>query len=159
MARDVSTSSLQAGFVELASLVRALHGDWSAAAPGYDGWTCKDLLAHLSSTQASLPAIAGSIVEPKKPRSEGGSATPFDPDRWNASQIRKRAEKDAQELLDEFDSGTTKLVDVLTDLPLDQPVAIGAYSGFPAGAAMAHMLEHQRHHVEDLRRALHGQGR
>jgi len=62
VAEGVSASSLQAGFVELASIVRALHGDWSAPASGYEGWTCKDLLAHLSSTEASLPAQSGRYV-------------------------------------------------------------------------------------------------
>lgn len=150
MAEGVSASSLQAGFVELASIVRALHGDWSAPVTGYDGWTCRDLLAHLSSTEASLAAVAESST---KPAPEG--AAPFDPDRWNASQTRKRADKDPQELLDEFDSGTTKLVDVLTDLDMDKKVTIGAYPGYALRDAMAEMLEHQKHHLEDLRASLH----
>ena len=64
MADGVSESSLEAGFIELASIVRALHGDWSAPANGYDGWTTKDLLAHLSSTEASLPAVVESMYAP-----------------------------------------------------------------------------------------------
>lgn len=150
MAGDTSASALQAGFIELASIVRALHGDWSTPANGYDGWTVKDLLAHLSSTQASLAAVAQSVTADPRP-----GAQPFDADRWNSSQIRKRAGTDPQELLDEFDSGTTKLVDTLTDLDLAKKVTIGAYPGYALGDAMAEMLEHQRQHLEDLRRALH----
>ena len=66
MAEGVSASSLQAGFVELASIVRALHGDWSAPVAGYEGWSCKDLLAHLSSTEASLPAVVRSTSQPPR---------------------------------------------------------------------------------------------
>ncbi len=150
MADGVSESSLEAGFIELASIVRALHGDWSAPADGYEGWTTKDLLAHLSSTEASLAAVAESATQEQRPGSE-----PFDADRWNRSQVRKRAEKDAQELLEEFDMGTTRLVDVLTDIDLTKPVTIGAYPGYKLGEAMAEMLEHQRKHLEDLRAALH----
>ena len=150
MAGDVSASSLQAGFIELASIVRALHGDWAAAADGYEGWTTKDLLAHLSSSQSSLPELAASATEPPRPGAE-----PFDADRWNRSQVRKRAGTDSQELLNEFDQGTTRLVDALTDAPLDKPVTIGAYPGYSLGDAMAEMLEHQRHHLDDLRAALH----
>jgi uncharacterized protein (TIGR03083 family) len=150
MADGVSGSSLQASFIELASIVRALHGDWSAPADGYEGWTLKDLLAHLSSTEASLPAVAVSATE--EPRA---GAEPFDADRWNRSQVRKRAEKDPQELLEEFDVGTTRLVDVLTDIDLSKPVTIGAYPGDKLGEAMTAMLEHQRKHLEDLRAALH----
>ncbi len=150
MAEGVSASSLQAGFVELASIVRALHGDWSAPASGYEGWTCKDLLAHLSSTEASLPAV---VASSSRPPVEG--AAPFDPNRWNASQTRKRADTDPQELLNEFDMGTTQVVDVLTDVDLNKKVTIGAYPGYALRDAMAEMLAHQKHHLDDLRASLH----
>src|SRR5712692_711997 len=150
MAEGVSASSLQAGFIELASIVRALHGDWSAPADGYDGWTCHDLLAHLSSTEASLPAVATSATEEPRPGAE-----PFDEDRWNRSQVRKRADKDPQELLNEFDMGTTRLVDVLSDLDLEKKVTVGAFPGYTLRDTMAEMLEHQKHHLDDLRASLH----
>ncbi len=150
MAGEASASALQAGYVELASIVRALHGDWAAPADGYDGWSCKDLLAHLSSTQASLPDVAASATQPARPGAE-----PFDADRWNRSQVRKRAEKDSQELLNEFDMGTTRLMETLTEMDLSRPVTIGAYPGYALGDAMAEMLDHQRRHLDDLRRSLH----
>jgi mycothiol maleylpyruvate isomerase-like protein len=150
MAGEASASALEAGFVEMAGIVRALHGDWSAPVSGYDGWTCHELLAHLSSTQASLPDVAMSATAPPRP-----DAQPFDADRWNRGQLRRRAEMDSQEMFNEFDSGTTRLVEALTDMELDKPVTIGAYAGLPLGQAMAQMLEHQRHHLDDLRRALH----
>src|SRR3979490_2483917 len=115
-------SSPQAGYIELAGVVRALHGDWSAAAPGYEGGTCRDLLAHLSSSAASLPAVASSVTQPKDP-----NAPAFDSDRWNASQVRRRSDKQPQELIDEYDAGTTRLVMVLADLSVDKPIAIGPY--------------------------------
>jgi len=149
VAGETSGSSLQAGYIELAGIVRALHGDWTAPAPGYEGWTCRELLAHLSSTAASLPAAASSVTEPKDP-----NAPPFDSNRWNASQVRRRADKEAQELIDEFDAGTTRLVTVLSDLTLDTPVTIGPYAGVSLGEAMTEMLEHQRHHLSDLQGAL-----
>lgn len=149
MAAETSGSSLQSGYIELAAVVRALHGDWTAPAPGYEGWTCRDLLAHLSSTAASLPAVASSVTEPKDP-----NAPTFDSNRWNASQVRRRADKDAQELMDEFDAGTTRLVAALSDLTMDSPVRIGPYAGVSLGEAMAKMLEHQRRHLSDLQRAL-----
>jgi uncharacterized protein (TIGR03083 family) len=150
MAEGVTASSLQAGFIELASIVRALHGDWSAPAAGYDGWTCHDLLAHLSSSEAALPAVVVSSTQPPRPGAE-----PFDADRWNRSQVRKRADKDSQELLSEFDMGTTQLVEVLSDADLEKKVTLGAYPGYSVGAAMAEMLAHQRHHLDDLRDSLH----
>ncbi|MHB8588531.1 MAG: maleylpyruvate isomerase N-terminal domain-containing protein [Candidatus Dormibacteraceae bacterium] len=149
MAGETSLSSLQAGYIELAGIVRALHGDWTAPAPGYEGWTCRDLLAHLSSSAASLPAVVSSAIEPRDP-----NAPAFDADRWNASQVRRRADKQAQELVDEYDAGTTRLVMVLSDAALGTPVTIGPYAGVSLGETMAKMLEHQRHHVTDLEQAL-----
>jgi hypothetical protein len=151
VANEASMSSLQAGYIELAGIVRALHGDWSGPAAGYEGWTCRDLLAHLSSTAASLPAVARSVTEAKDP-----NAPSFDPDRWNASQLRRRANLEAQELIDEYDAGTTRLVGVLSELKLDTPVTIGPYTGVSLGEAMAEMLEHQRNHLSDLKLALTG---
>jgi Mycothiol maleylpyruvate isomerase N-terminal domain len=149
VAGGTSSSSLQSGYIELAGIVRALHGDWTTPVPGYEGWTCRDLLAHLSSSAASLPAVASSVTEPKDP-----NAPLFDPDRWNASQVRRRVDKEPQELIDEYDVGTTRLVTVLSDLNLDTLVTIGPYAGRSLGETMAEMLEHQRRHLADLREAL-----
>jgi uncharacterized protein (TIGR03083 family) len=151
MAGETTLTALQSGYIEVASVVRALHGDWTAPAPGYDGWTCRDLLAHLSSSAASLPAVASSVTEPRDP-----NAAPFDATRWNASQIRRRAGQEAQELIDEYDAGTTRLVMVLEDLKLNAPVTVGPYAGSTLGETMAEMLEHQRHHLLDLEKALSG---
>lgn len=150
MAEGVSTSSLQAGFLELASIVRALHGDWTAPAAGYEGWTCKDLLAHLSSSQASLARIIQSTGQAPNP-----DAAPFDADRWNAAMVRRRTQRDAQELLNEFDLGTNQVVEALTDADLSKKVTAGAFPDYTIAAAMAEMLEHQRHHLDDLRASLH----
>lgn len=151
MAGETTLSALQSGYIELAGIVRALHGDWTAPATGYEGWTCRDLLAHLSSSAASLPAVASSVTEPKDP-----NAAAFDSTRWNASQVRRRADKQAQELVDEYDAGTTRLVMVLSDSNLDAPVTVGPYAGLALGETMAEMLEHQRHHLSDLEKALSG---
>ena len=151
MTGETSISTLRAGYIELATVVRALHGDWTAPAPGYEGWTCRDLLAHLSSTAASLPAVATSVTEPKDPH-----VAAFDSNRWNASQVRRRADKEAQELIDEYDAGTERLVEALSDSTLDSRVTIGPYTGDSLGEAMAEMLEHQRRHLSDLKLALTG---
>ena len=151
MADGSSETSLEAGYIELASIVRALHGDWSASVgDGYEGWSCKDLLAHISSTEAALARVVVSSTEPPPE-----NAVEFDADRWNASQVRRRAETNEQDLLNEFDLGTTRLIEALDGMDLKRTVTAGAYAGHPLGEAMAHMLDHQRKHLDDLRAALH----
>ncbi len=144
---------LRDGYKALATHVVALDGNWGAPAPGYDGWTCKDLLAHLSSTASSLPAVAGSAVAVA---STAGPSVPFDSGRWNASQVRRRTDREARELMLELESGTDRLVAQLAELSLEEPITIGPYAGLPLGDAMLQMLEHQRHHLADLERALAG---
>src|SRR2546430_15988428 len=122
MAEGVSASSLQAAFIELASIVRALHGDWSAPADGYEGWSCHDLLAHLSSSEAALPAVVVSSTHPPPPGAE-----PFDADPWNRSPGRQRADQDSQELLNEVDMGATPPVQGLADPALDKKGTLRAY--------------------------------
>jgi uncharacterized protein (TIGR03083 family) len=149
VAGETSLSELNSGYIELAGIVRALHGDWTSPAPGYDGWTCRDLLAHLSSSAASLPDVVSSATRTRDP-----NAPAFDSTRWNASQVRRRSDKKPEELVDEYDSGTTRLVMVLGDADLDRPVTIGPFTGTPLGETMAGMLEHQRQHIADLEHAL-----
>jgi hypothetical protein len=68
--------------------------------------------------------------------------------------VRRRADKQAQDLIDEYDSGTTRLVMLLSDADLDAPVTVGPFAGLALGETMAEMLEHQRNHLSDLTRAL-----
>ena len=143
---DVSVIEQQEEILE----VRASHGNVHLGGDDFDERILQHLLAHLSSTEASLPAVVRSTSQPPR-----DGAAPFDPNRWNASQVRKRAETDSQELLNEFDMGTTQLVDALTDLDMDKPVTVGAFPGYTVRDAMAEMLEHQTHHLDDLRAALH----
>jgi uncharacterized protein (TIGR03083 family) len=138
------------GYRSLAIRALALDGNWAAPAPGYDGWTCKDLLAHLSSTASSLPAVAGSATGPPPDR----PSVPFDSDRWNTGQVRRRADMEPRELMLELESGTERLLVQLAELPLEKPITIGPYAGRALADAMQEMLEHQQHHLADLERAL-----
>jgi uncharacterized protein (TIGR03083 family) len=150
---DGTRQGIREGYAALSARVLELEGDWNAPAPGYDGWTCKDLLAHLSSTAASLPAVAGSAVADAP---SAGPSVPFDSGRWNSSQVRRRIDKDPQELKLELESGTDRLVAQLAELPLEKPITVGPYAGLPLGDAMQEMLTHQRNHLADLERTLKG---
>src|SRR5260370_13105053 len=86
VAGETTLSALSSRDVALSGVVRALHGDWTALAPGYEGWTCRDLLAHLSSSAASLPAVASPVTETSGPHSAPPTIT-----RASASQRRPRA--------------------------------------------------------------------
>jgi pimeloyl-ACP methyl ester carboxylesterase len=148
MAAELERLCLRAGFAEVSAEILATDGDWSRPT-GYQDWTAKDLLAHLSSTQAALPAVAQSRPEPG-----AGPPVKFDSDRWNASQVRRRAERTAAELKAELDAGRRELDPLLAELPIAETVGAGPFAGESTAAAMAYMVDHQRDHLAELRRTL-----
>ena len=156
LAADIERTALRAGFADLADRVSGLSGDWTVPA-GYpesegDGtWTAKDLLAHLSSTEATLPTMVKA-----NPASHDPAKAPFDPDRWNASMIRRRREMLPAELIDEFHDGTQSLDPLLAELELEEPIGMGRVEGRPKGDGMRYLHRHQGAHLADLQAALTG---
>jgi uncharacterized protein (TIGR03083 family) len=152
VALELERLSLRAGFVDLARAVAALSGDWDR--PTADaGWSARDLLAHISSTQGALAATVSSIQT--EPPSDGqGSREPFDPDRWNASQVRRRRERPVADLVVEVREGTAGLDRVLPAADLRRPVTIGTFGGQPLVDALRGLLAHQRTHLSELQAAL-----
>jgi uncharacterized protein (TIGR03083 family) len=160
LGEDLERLCMRAAWRELARELAELGelgggaGGWGAPS-GVGEWSRRELLAHLSSTQAALPAIARSSSAAGAGSAAGsGGGTPFDPDRWNASQLRKRAEAAPDQLLEEFMSGTADLEAALAEAGLEAPVTIGTYEGRPLAEAMEGMLGHQRGHLEELRAAV-----
>jgi uncharacterized protein (TIGR03083 family) len=149
VAADLERLCLRAGLADVTTDIAALEGDWETPT-GYEDWTAKDLLAHLSSTQAALPSVARS----RPSQAAAAPAEPFDSDRWNASQVRRRRELAAEELIAELQAAATEMDGVLAELPLEEPIGAGPYAGETSAAAMTSMIEHQRDHLAELRRSL-----
>lgn len=158
LAADVERTAIAAEFRSLARQAAALAAaaglDWARPAQGEgDGWDARNLLAHLSSTQA---AMAGVVAAPPAaaPRAGDGQRPAFDPDRWNASQVRRRQERTPAELADEMRLGAERVHAALLAADLGGPAGAGNFTGLPLGEAMERMLEHQRGHLAELRAAL-----
>jgi pimeloyl-ACP methyl ester carboxylesterase len=149
VAADLERLCLRAAFADVTADIAASVGSWEAPT-GYLDWTAKDLLAHLSSTQAALPAVARS----RPAQGEPAPAEKFDPDRWNASQVRRRRDRPAANLVAELKAGAAELDGLLAELPLEEPIGTGTFAGETAASAMANMIDHQRDHLADLRRSL-----
>lgn len=124
---------------------------WQRRLSGYPGWTAHDLLAHLSSTLQAIPRLVDAAFSEARPE----SAEPFDQDRWNAGQIRRRHDLPANDLIDEFQRGVADLCRairerVLRPADLQRVVPIGAGRGHPLGEVLEEQLDHQRRHLADL---------
>jgi pimeloyl-ACP methyl ester carboxylesterase len=149
VAADLERLCLRAAFADVTADIAAVEGGWDRPT-GYRDWTAKDLLAHLSSTQSALPAVARSRSDPAAP----APAEKFDSDRWNASQVRRRKDIPAEQLVAELKAGAAELDGVLAELALAEPIGAGTFAGETAAGAMASMIEHQREHLAELRRSL-----
>jgi lipase len=149
VAADLERLCLRAGLADVTADIATLEGAWDTPT-GYEDWTTKDLLAHLSSTQAALPAVARS----RPSQAQTAPAEAFDSDRWNASQVRRRRELPAEKLIAELQAAATEMDGVLAELPLEEPIGAGPYAGDTAAAAMTSMIEHQRDHLAELRRSM-----
>jgi len=148
VAADLERLCLRAGFADVATAIRATEGEWDQPT-GYRDWSAKDLLAHLASSHTALPAIA---LSRPAPGAEPGP--PFDPDRWNAAQIRRRLDRTPAELKEELTEAEARLRPVLADLSLDDVVASGTFAGNSAMEVMRYMTDHQRGHLAELSRTL-----
>jgi hypothetical protein len=149
VAADLERLCLRAELADVTAEIAGVEGGWDAPT-GYLDWTAKDLLAHLSSTQAALPAVARS----RSAQGDPAATEKFDSDRWNASQLRRRKDLPAGELIAELQAAAVEMDGVLAELPLGEPVGSGPYAGDSAAAAMLSMLEHQREHLDELKRSL-----
>ena len=154
MAADIERTAIAAAFRSLARDAAALaaspRNDWTRPAQGDEvGWTAKQLLAHLSSTQAALPAV---IAAPAPQAND--DRPPFDPARWNASQLRKREERRPADLADEMRRGAEQIHAALQAADLDATTGAGTFAGERLGEAMERLLDHQRDHMAELRAAL-----
>jgi pimeloyl-ACP methyl ester carboxylesterase len=154
LAADIERTALAAGFWSIARDATAMAAlpaaDWARPAQGdSSGWDTKDVLAHLSSTQA---AMAGVISAPAR---DGDVAVAFDSARWNASQLRRRRESPPSALADEMRRGAEQAQAALMAADLEAPAAGGPYAGLSIRDAMLSMVHHQRGHLDELRAALH----
>ena len=155
LAADIERTAIAAEFRSLARQAAGLAAtaglDWTRPAHGDGGdWDARSLLAHLSSTQAAMAVV----VDAEPPEAGDGDRPAFDPDRWNASQLRRRRERTPAELADEMRLGAEQLHAALLRADLGRPAGAGNFAGVPIGEALERMLDHQRAHLAELRAAL-----
>jgi pimeloyl-ACP methyl ester carboxylesterase len=150
IANDLERLCRRAPWFGLAQAVMELEGDWGRSS-GLEGWSAKDLLAHLSSSQAML---AGIISRPPPENGPGKGGEPFDGDRWNASQVRRRRESTPEDLRHELWAGTHALDQALHGADLGSEVWVGPQAGSSLGAYLDYMQAHQEEHLAELKRAL-----
>jgi uncharacterized protein (TIGR03083 family) len=94
----------------LAALDRVPPDDWGEPSPN-EGWTVLSLLIHLSTSERGF---VGTIR--RQAGGQGGVVQDFDPDRWNASQQRRRADATPAELRAELEAAHAEMLALLDEL-------------------------------------------
>jgi uncharacterized protein (TIGR03083 family) len=125
--------------------------DWLRPSPN-EGWTVRDLLVHLTTAESGfVPALR------RMSAGEGGVPADFDPNRWNAGQLRRRAEMANDQLRPELESAhhaMLALLDELDDAALDHRGHMSSGVDGSAEDNFRLVASHKRTHTEDIRAAL-----
>jgi uncharacterized protein (TIGR03083 family) len=134
----------------LDALDRVGPDDWARPSPN-EGWTVRDLLTHLTTAEAGfVPALR------RMGAGEGGVPADFDPNRWNAGQLRRRGDQSPEQLRAELESAhgaMLALLDSLDDAAFDYR---GHLSSGHVGSTEENfrlVAAHKRTHTEDIRAA------
>lgn len=125
--------------------------EWSRASPN-EGWTVRDLLVHLTTSETGFVATIRRMAA-----GEGGVPPDFDPNRWNASQLRRRAEQTPEQLRAEIDRSHAEMLQFLDSL--DQPALDrrGHLSTGGEGSTEDNFLlvaRHKQEHTNDIEAAI-----
>jgi len=135
----------------LAVLDEVGPADWLRPSPN-EGWTMRDLLTHLTTAELGfVPTLR------RMAAGEGGVPADFDPNRWNASQLRRRADPPPEQLRAELESAHGEmlaLVDSLDDAALDHRGHLSSGVDGSTEDNFRLVAAHKRAHTEDIRAAL-----
>jgi uncharacterized protein (TIGR03083 family) len=135
----------------LAVLDRVGHEGWSRPSPN-EGWTVRDLLCHVATAEVGF-------LSTLKKMAAGGGGVPddFDPNRWNAGQLRRRAGASVSELRADLESahqGMLAVLDELDDAALDQPGRLSTGEAGTLEDTFRLVARHKRAHTADIEAAL-----
>jgi uncharacterized protein (TIGR03083 family) len=158
--QDVSQSLMLN--VQRAEKIAANLTEADLAKPLYEGWTVKDVFAHLASMGAS-PAFFIGMAQRAMSSSGGGGGMPagFDVDAFNNQQVEIRKDRTIFELLAEFRQGHEKGVEMIASTP-DEVLTFKMPNPFAGGMSCALEMiagscgDHEAQHLMDVAQALRG---
>jgi uncharacterized damage-inducible protein DinB len=122
-------------------------------------WTLKDLLAHLASWAAEFRRE----VEMAAGGQEFDYAIPYalsvaGPNQWNQVEVERRAEKSLDEIFQEFETETTRLQDLLSELPQPALASESKFALWRGNSAQIVLMKcaHDRYHMGRIQHWLSG---
>src|SRR5438874_8033162 len=125
--------------------------EWSLASRN-EGWTVLNLLTHLTTSESSfVPTLQ------RMAAGEGGVPADFDPNRWNAGQIRRRGDVDPGQLRSELEKAHADMLVLLEgadEAALDHRGRLSSGVEGTTEENFRLVASHKRAHTDDIRAAL-----
>ncbi len=122
-----------------------------------DGWTARQILAHVAAIEWTYPRLLKIADQPAADSGEERSARPTEGgmDGYNARQVAKRADVSAADLVAEFQknrAATIAVIEAAEDAVLNTPIrSTGGREGTVAQVLSDVAVGHARQHLADIR--------
>jgi uncharacterized protein (TIGR03083 family) len=151
------TQALQSELVDaqrqLLDLLDRVDADaaWQRPSPN-EGWTIRDLLVHLATSEAGFTPTLRRMAA-----GQGGVPADFDPNRWNAGQLRRNPDADPSALRQRLEAAHAEMLEVLAsldDAALDQRGYLSTGVEGSTADNFRLVADHKRRHTQDIRAAL-----
>ncbi len=139
----------QAGL--MAVLGRVGDDDWSNESPN-EGWTIRDLLVHLATAERGFVPTLRRVAA-----GQGGVPDDFDPNRWNAGQLKRQAGTTAEQLLETLVTSHQEMLaflDETDETALEQRGRVGSGGDDTLANGLRLVARHKRGHTADIEAAL-----
>ena len=139
----------------VAAVAAVPEADWSEGRYE-EGWTARDILAHIASIEWTYPRILD-LADKKEPEPKKQPPTPRPPGLgdYNQRQVAKRADATIPELLDEFERNRAAAIAAVEEAGEDllrEPVrSAGGVEGTAAEVLNYLTVIHLDGHLDDLR--------
>ena len=134
-------------------LERVRPNDWSQPSRN-EGWTVRDLLTHLATAETGfVPSLR------RMAAGQGGVPADFDPNRWNAGQLRRCGDVAPEQLRSELEASHREmlaLLDGVDDAALDHRGHLSSGKEGSTEDNFRLVADHKRAHTDDIRAALPG---
>ncbi|HYN86876.1 MAG TPA: DinB family protein [Ardenticatenaceae bacterium] len=145
---DTLTAKLEGDYQHLLETIAGISEERLVTLRDGDGWSIRDILAHVANASADHRRIAQAIV--------AGSAVTmpgFDLDAWNRQRLAERSDQDVRTILDALNAEHARLLALLARLApgdLEKPGHHPALGDTTVGKILRIVGLHQRMHQRDI---------
>ncbi|MCL5266042.1 MAG: DinB family protein [Chloroflexi bacterium] len=150
--RKAVICSLEESRQELVALAKSLTSEQLQLPTENEGWSVKDTLAHVASSEGGLLATVNRILGGQVATRPG-----FDLNAYNQQQVEKRRNRSVDELLAELDASRPEALKRFGELTDEQLATRGNMaSGTPIDviSVFQRIGDHERLHCDQIRKAI-----